>query len=145
MYITVHVSTYIIRKYMYMCRKLPALHGFVSWVLSCSEQHCTWHAKNPIVRRCTDLLVNQRCTDLQGKRACGFRISRICTVQHGGSLFIWIPSGTAYRAQVSMKLPMAAMEPHCTDFHARPLAQICTDLRKFDVARNCTENVQQDP
>ena len=71
---------------IYIIRKLPALHRLVARVVFCTAQHCTWQAKNPIARRCTDLLLKPRCTDLHGKRASGCRISRIRTVQHGRSL-----------------------------------------------------------
>ena len=68
-----HICIYMY-KYMYIymyIRKLPALHGFVSRVFCCTAPHCTWQAKNPIARRCTDLLamasIEPHCTDLHGR------------------------------------------------------------------------------
>ena len=59
LYTPIYIHTYVYT-YIYMhiyIRKLPALHRSVSRVFSCTAQHCTWQAKNPIARRCTDLMV----------------------------------------------------------------------------------------
>ena len=125
--------------------KLPALHGFVSWAVFCTSRHCTWRANNPIAWRCTDLLVNPQSKDLHRKRASGLPISRICTVQHGRSLFIWILSWHCVWS--SVQHDAAHDKPPCKDLHETAQSHRCTDLQGRRAtgssnARNCTDSMQ---
>ena len=99
--------------------------------------HVAGKQRTPIARSCTDLLVKPRCTDLHGKRASGFRISRICTVQHGRSLFIWILIWHCLWSSIQHDAAHGK--------HRAPIARICTELLKYTDARIYTENMQQDP
>ena len=140
----------------YNIRKLPALLGLVSRVFLCTARHRTWQAENPISWRCTDLLVKPRCMDSHGKRACGFPISRICTEQHGRSLFIWIITWhrlwssilhDAAHGKHRAPLHGCARTPPCTDLHGTDQIRRCTDLhgkratRSLN-ARNCMDSMQ---
>ena len=122
--------------------------------------------RTPIARSCTDRLVKPRCTDLHGKRASGFRISRICTVLHGRSLFIWILIWHCLWSSIHMNLnlslptelhqdpakhraPIARIctDPPCTDLHGPAQIRRCTELHGKRAtgslnARNCTDSMQ---
>ena len=74
--------------YIYI-KKLPALHGFVAWVVSCTARHYPWQAQNP------------HCTELHGpggKATMHGFARKTCK---------WIPSftdlhGTAWKMNVHM-------------------------------------------
>ena len=86
-------------------------------------------------------MVKPRYTDLHGKRASGFRISRICTVLHGRSLFIWILIliwhclWSSIHMNLNLSLPTELHQDPAK--HRAPIARICTDPPLHGFARTC--------
>ena len=114
-------------------RKVPALHGFVSQVVFCTAQHCTWQANNP------------HCTELH--RPAGK------ATMHGfaGKTCKWIPNftdlhGTAWKVPVKSLCPIKTL-PNLGPWlswhdaahgkHRAPIARICTDPPLHGFARTC--------
>ena len=139
-----HIYTYIyIYIYIYISgRCLHCTDLFHGWFFA---RHGTARGRQrtPIARSCTDRLVKPRCTDLHGKRASGFRISRICTVLHGRSLFIWILIWHCLWSSIHMNLNLSLPTELHQDpaKHRAPIARICTDPPLHGFARTCPNSM----
>ena len=138
----VHIPLYVhIYIYVYI-RKLPALHGLVSRFLVCTARHCRWQAENPVARVA---LTKATMHGFAQKTSLDSQFHSFARYSIEGPCSYGSKPCTAYGAKFSTTLLMASIEPHCMDLHRRPLARICKDLPKFDVARICTQNVQVNP
>ena len=127
------------------CTVSPAtFHGLARHAKACikvrnwTAQRCLYFSQHGRTqeaeksRSCTDQLTctelhgpaqTRRCTELHGKRASGFRISRICTVQHGRSLFIWILIWHCLWSSIHMSLNLSLpMELHQDPAKSRAMA-----------------------
>ena len=145
---------------------MPALHGFVSRVVFCTARHRTWQAKNP---HCTELhgpagkatmhgFTRKMCksipnfTDLHGTAwkvpvHMDPNLSLLMELNSYESQSVTAYGAPSRPCQITghgfhgTTLPMASIEPHCTDLHGPPRARICTDLPIFDDAQKTCNRI----